>query len=504
MKDASGPVTTRRFWPHVGKILGIALLSSAMLIGASIPAAAAELMRVTFVRHGQSAGNASGLIDTSTPGPVLTPTGQAQSEAVVGKLGVNNYDGVYASIMQRTQLTATPLSKYLHLPIQVLPGVHEIEAGVFEGTPESEAANGYGRYPLAWALQGNRDLRIPGSIDGNEFDARMDGSLQEIYDNGDRNAVVFSHGGAIMFWTMMNATNLTMEQKLDLLRYAPLSNTNYVVIEGNPLDGWKLVDWNGKKFAPEATLAAEVRLQLRTLQRQLSGALTQVVASFATLNPAKVLAAIAASFSDTVVSLTKFAGAVKNKLATEWAKKNEPTTTVHGVSAPAVQPDTAITQTAAAAETETGTVARQSTNSAVAERDSTDRDAAPQAASIVTEPEAGTESQAVESETVVESKTIGESETPADPSAPASTESTATQTPRESTAPTSAEASLSATDTTDTPKTAATAKGPRTAKTTLREATTAKKAAASSADRAMATAGAASAGADRAGADSTD
>lgn len=69
MKDASGPVTTRGFWPHVGKILGIALLSSAMLIGASIPAAAAELMRVTFVRHGQSAGNASGLIDTSTPAP---------------------------------------------------------------------------------------------------------------------------------------------------------------------------------------------------------------------------------------------------------------------------------------------------------------------------------------------------------------------------------------------------------------------------------------------------
>ena len=31
--------------------------------------------------------------------------------------------------------------------------VKEVAAGVFEGTPESEAANGYGRYPLAWALQ---------------------------------------------------------------------------------------------------------------------------------------------------------------------------------------------------------------------------------------------------------------------------------------------------------------------------------------------------------------
>lgn len=449
MKDAPGPVITRGYWSRLGKLLGIALLSSAMLIGAAIPAAAAELMRVTFVRHGQSAGNASGLIDTSTPGPGLTPTGQAQSEAVVGRLGVNNYDGVYASTMVRTQLTAGPLSKYLHLPIRVLPGVHEIEAGVFEGTPESEAANGYGRYPLAWALQGNRDLRIPGSIDGNEFDARMDGSLQQIYDNGDRNAVVFSHGGAIMFWTMMNASNLTMEQKLDLLRYAPLSNTNYVVIEGNPVDGWKLVDWNGQKFAPEATLAAEVRLQLRTLQRQLSGAVTQVVASFATLNPAKVLAAIAASFSDTVVSIAKFAGAVNNKLATEWAKKTGPSATVQSVATAATA--STVEESAAAVEAETAVADIATSKTSATEDDSPSVSVAPKAAVAAAEPvtedaapvaEAETPDEAVDAETIV-------AETPA------------------------AEA-------VEVPETTTPAKAPRTARSALSGVTTAKKASAGS------------------------
>ncbi|MBX9918995.1 MAG: histidine phosphatase family protein [Mycolicibacterium frederiksbergense] len=397
-------------------------------------------MRVTFVRHGQSAGNASGLIDTSTPGPVLTPTGQTQSEAVVGRLGVRNYDGVYASTMQRTQLTAGPLSKYLHLPIRVLPGVHEIEAGVFEGTPESEAANGYGRYPLAWALQGNRDLRIPGSIDGHEFDARMDGSLQEIYDNGDRNAVVFSHGGAIMFWTMMNATNLTMEQKLDLLRYAPLSNTNYVVVEGNPVDGWKLVDWNGQKFAPEATLAAEVRLQLRTLQRQLSGALTQVVASFATLNPAKVLAAIAASFSDTVVSLAKFAGAVNDKLATQWADRTELSPTVQSVATAALAP--AAEQAAPASEAETVAADRQTSKTTVPKDSSASVEPAPKVAAVATE-------------SVTEEVTPGtDSETPVEAVAPEAPEIEELEAPVTTTA----------------------AKAPRTAKSASSGATTAKKA----------------------------
>ncbi len=207
MKDASR--RSARSWARTARWLGVALISFTMLVGAAVPAAAAELMRVTFVRHGQSAGNASGLIDTSTPGPVLTQLGQAQAQAVPGRLGVNNYDGVYASTMVRTQLTAAPTSQYLRLPIQVLPGLQEIEAGVFEGTPESEAANGYAKFPLAWAFAGQRDLRIPGSINGHEFDARVDGALKNIYDNGDRNAIVFSHGGAIMFWTMMNAKNLT-------------------------------------------------------------------------------------------------------------------------------------------------------------------------------------------------------------------------------------------------------------------------------------------------------
>lgn len=315
------------------RLFGVALVALTLLVGAAVPAAAAELMRVTFVRHGQSAGNASGNIDTSTPGPVLTQLGQEQARAVVDRLGVNNYDAIYASTMVRTQLTAAPTSQHLRLPIQVLPGLQEIEAGVFEGTPESQAQNGYGLFPLAWALQGNRDLRIPGSIDGNEFDARVDGALQTIYDNGDRNAVVFSHGGAIMFWTMMNAANLTTTQKLDLLRYAALGNTNYVVVEGNPEDGWVLVDWNGQRFTPEPTLGNEVQLQLRTLQRQLAATVQRVVEAFATLNPAKVVAAVIQGVGDATFSVAKFAGAVNDKVVRDLQSLAPATAPVQSVQA---------------------------------------------------------------------------------------------------------------------------------------------------------------------------
>ncbi|MGE2836863.1 histidine phosphatase family protein [Mycobacterium sp. SMC-4] len=266
-------------------------------------------MRVTFIRHGQSLGNASGSIDSSTPGPVLSALGYQQAAAVAAKLGDKNYDGVYASSMVRTQLTATPLSQYLGLPIHVLDGLQEIEAGDYEGTPESEAASGYMLAPLAWSLQGNLDARIPGSIDGHEFDARMDSALQAIYDSGDRNAAVFSHGAAMMFWTFMNVENLTAAQKMELLR-ASLRNTADVVIEGNSEDGWKLVSWDGREFSEGRTFFGEVGVQLRTLVRQVGAEIRSVVEAFATRDLSVVVKAVNRAVSTAAFSVIKFVRAV--------------------------------------------------------------------------------------------------------------------------------------------------------------------------------------------------
>ncbi|MGA5540855.1 histidine phosphatase family protein [Mycobacterium sp. NPDC051198] len=286
------------------------LIAFGFFVMSVLPAWAAENMRVTFVRHGQSAGNTSGNIDTSTPGPSLTPLGREQAQAVADRLGDNNYDAIYASQMIRTQQTAEPMSAYLGLPIQVLPGLQEIEAGDYEGTPESGALDGYLKAPIAWAFAGQLGARIPGSIDGNEFDARVDGALKTMYDKGDRNVVVFSHGGTIMFWTMMNAKNLTLAEKGMLLSQHALGNTDYVVIEGNPEDGWTVVDWNGQRFSPEPTLGHEVGLQMRTLTRQLDAAMKQVTDAFATGDVIKVATAINRSMADASFSVAKFNRAI--------------------------------------------------------------------------------------------------------------------------------------------------------------------------------------------------
>jgi broad specificity phosphatase PhoE len=224
-------------------LLLAALLAAVMVVlgpvGASPIAHAVgrHTIVLTLIRHGESTANAEGVIDTSVPGPDITPVGDAQAIAVANEFSPNRYDGIYASPMIRTQETAAPLAQALGEPVTVLPGLREIEAGANEGRLQATAPN----YPApgVW-LHGDRAARIPGSITGNEFESRFSAAVKTVYDSGQTNPVVFSHGEAIMYWVLMTTKNADLS-----LANNPLPNTAHVVVTGNPTDGWTLADWNG-------------------------------------------------------------------------------------------------------------------------------------------------------------------------------------------------------------------------------------------------------------------
>ena len=58
---------------------------------------------------------------------------------------------------------------------------------------------------------------------------------------GDDKPVAFSSGLAMMIWTLLNARN----GKPSLLTDHPLPNVGRIVLTGNPITGWTLVDWDG-------------------------------------------------------------------------------------------------------------------------------------------------------------------------------------------------------------------------------------------------------------------
>jgi broad specificity phosphatase PhoE len=224
-------------------MFGAMLTAAALLVGpvTAGPAAHAadhHTIVLTLVRHAQSNANAAGVIDTSVPGPDITALGYGQAADTAHQLSVNRYDGIYASTMVRTQETAAPLSEALDEPVTVLPGLQEIEAGQNEGLPEASAPKFAA--PMVW-LHGDRSARIPGSVNGDEFESRFNDAVRTIYDSGETNPVAFSHGLAILYWVLMTVKNPDMAVAND-----PLPNTAHVVVTGNPTDGWTLANWNGR------------------------------------------------------------------------------------------------------------------------------------------------------------------------------------------------------------------------------------------------------------------
>ncbi|MBO0866101.1 MAG: histidine phosphatase family protein [Mycobacterium sp.] len=217
-----------------------AVLAAMIVVGACSSTPHVRTITLTFVRHAQSEANADNRVNTDVPGPSLTEQGEGEAQQLAHQLSRNKYDGVYASNMIRTEETAAPLAKELGKQVEVLPGLREVDAGWFNDTPKSMASSTYLLAPKLW-LNGDRQNAIPGSINGNQFNDQFTGAVQKIYDSGNTKPIAFSHGVAIMYWTLMNVKN----SKNSLATSHPLPNTGRVVLTGSPTTGWTLKDWDG-------------------------------------------------------------------------------------------------------------------------------------------------------------------------------------------------------------------------------------------------------------------
>jgi broad specificity phosphatase PhoE len=220
--------------------MALAALTATMIVAGCGGSPQARSITVTFIRHAQSESNASGIIDTAVPGPGLSPEGKEQAEQLARQLGHKDFDSVYASTMTRAQQTAAPLAAALGKQVEILPGIQEINAGWFNGKPESMAQSTYMVAQADW-LNGDVSNSIPGSVSGKEFNDQFTAAVNRIYNSGHRNPVVISHRNSIMVWTLLNAQNA----KDSLMDSHPIPNTGRVVISGNPMTGWTLVDWDG-------------------------------------------------------------------------------------------------------------------------------------------------------------------------------------------------------------------------------------------------------------------
>ena len=218
----------------------LASLAAAVIVGACGGTPQARSITVTFVRNAQSQANADGVLDTDVPGPSLTDEGKGQAQQLVRQLPHNDIDAIYSSAMAEAQQTAGPLASELGKQVEIIQGLQSIGAGWYNGKPESMSSSTYMLAPTDW-LNGDVKDSIPGSVSGKDFNDQFTAAIRKVYDSGHSKPAVFSQGTAIMVWTLLNVKN----PKSSLLTSHPLPNAGRVVITGNPMNGWTLVDWDG-------------------------------------------------------------------------------------------------------------------------------------------------------------------------------------------------------------------------------------------------------------------
>ncbi len=197
-------------------------------------------MRLLLIRHGQTIDNVNGDLGTVIPGPALTELGVEQAAAIPAALADETIEAIYASTMQRTSLTAAPLAAATGLNVEILDGLQEITAGIFEGKSDKDSVRSYMGTIISWWQ--DSAARIPGGESGDEFFARFTAAIAKIAAVHDGTVAVFSHGAAIRTWASAISKNIDEA----FSRVHELPNTAMIVLEGSPTEGWVATHWDGE------------------------------------------------------------------------------------------------------------------------------------------------------------------------------------------------------------------------------------------------------------------
>ncbi len=169
--------------------------------------------KLYLIRHGQSAGNASGRFGGHSPTP-LSELGQHQAEMTAQALARENIDAIYSSDLLRAVKTAEPLAELLDLPITKTTSFRERHVGVLEGLTFDESKQ---QHPKDYYALINRQVNhiITGGESYRQLLRRATFALKEIFQihRGERVAI-FSHTGAICYITLylMGAINRKTKQ----------------------------------------------------------------------------------------------------------------------------------------------------------------------------------------------------------------------------------------------------------------------------------------------------
>ena len=111
------------------------------------------MVKVVFIRHGQTEWNVSGRYQGQSD-VALSKEGIAQAEKLAEHFPVASVDAVYSSDLMRARVTADKVAEKFGLPVQTEPAFRELNFGDWEGLT-------YEQITASWADAMTNFLRHP-------------------------------------------------------------------------------------------------------------------------------------------------------------------------------------------------------------------------------------------------------------------------------------------------------------------------------------------------------
>lgn len=212
--------------------------------------------RIVLLRHGRTLANAAKYIDTRPPGAELSMIGREQARQVGEQLAKDfDFAGVSSSVAIRAQQTAVGVAETYErarglapgsLPISVVQGLHEIDAGELEGRGDDAAHLSYRAALFGW-LDRDSSARMPGGETAAEVVARYLPTLEdaaELVQESGRDYLIVGHGAAIRIATLFSTT-----VDSNVARGIYVANCDTMVIEpAGEFGQWLCHSWAGTAF----------------------------------------------------------------------------------------------------------------------------------------------------------------------------------------------------------------------------------------------------------------
>jgi len=212
-----------------------------------------NIYRFTFLRHGESIGNAQGLYQGQADFH-LSETGfrQARLLAKHWKKASKRFDRIISSPLYRARETAETIAELLELPVQFDPDLQERNSGKISGITPDEANR---LYPPPAFTHLYHHVGETGESQWELF-LRAGRAVQSLLEQPPGNYLIVSHGGIL---------NMVMYTILGIIPqpnfYGPrfrFANTAFAAVTYTPSEhAWRILSLNEQPHLPTAAAAEE-------------------------------------------------------------------------------------------------------------------------------------------------------------------------------------------------------------------------------------------------------